>query len=243
VSLDASDATDYELETRFGIVPVRIRRNPRRKTRMGFAFEATGGVVVDAPLSAPLLDIHAALHEHARWIGYRSNQARSNLEAWVSPRFEAGELHYYLGERYVLRIGAERTGLEDGELWLPGTTTTTDQARALLETWYTERANVVLGEIVHRCVAQLSWVVDIPPWQHQFMRSQWGSCSAKGRLSLNTHLIKVPEPLIEYVVMHELCHLKHLNHSRRFYGLLSKQVGDWEVKRRALARYTGFLTD
>ena len=238
---EPADASHYDLETRFGIVPVRIRRNPRRKTRMGFAFEATGSVVVDAPPGAPLGEIHAALQEHARWIGYRSQQAKNNLEAWASPRFEAGELHYYLGERYVLRFGDARSGLSEGELWLPATST--DNARALLQDWYTRRANVILDDIVTRSAARAPWVARTPPWHHRFMRSQWGSCSARGRLSLNTHLVKVPEPLIEYVVMHELCHLKHLNHSRRFYGLLSQHIEDWEAKRRALARYVGFLTD
>lgn len=240
MSAPPGETSDYDLETRFGIVPVRIRRNPRRKTRMGFAFEATGSVVVDAPVSAPLDDIRAVLQEHARWIGYRSNKARSDLEAWASPRFEAGELHHYLGERYLLRFGTTKRGLADGELWLPATHAA--DAREQLEGWYRERADALLGDVVANCVAQMPWVTESPPWQHSFMRSQWGSCSAKGRISLNTHLVKVPEPLIEYVVMHELCHLKHLNHSRRFYGLLSKHVVDWEAKRRALGKYTGFLT-
>jgi hypothetical protein len=60
----------------------------------------------------------------------------------------------------------------------------------------------------------------VPTWRHRFMRSQWGSCSLSGRISLNTHLIKTPPRLIAYVALHELCHLQHYDHSRRFYALM-----------------------
>lgn len=233
------ETSRFQLETRFGIVPVEIRRNPRRRTRMGFAFEATGNVVVDAPVQAPIDDIHTALREHARWIGYRSSQARNDLNGWAAPRFDDGELHYYLGDRYLLRLGAQRTALENGELQLAAQGA--GDARDLLRRWYQRRADAVLGTIVTECADRAPWVDQTPPWRHRFMRSQWGSCSARGHVSLNTHLVKIPEPLIEYVVMHELCHLKHLNHSRRFYALLSAHVKDWEVRRRALSKYTGFL--
>ena len=73
------------------------------------------------------------------------------------------------------------------------------------------------------------------------MRSQWGSCSLSGRISLNTHLVKTPPRLAEYVVLHELCHLRHHDHSPRFYALMERYMPDWRVRRSELDRYLPVL--
>jgi predicted metal-dependent hydrolase len=74
-----------------------------------------------------------------------------------------------------------------------------------------------------------------------FMRSQWGSCSASGKITLNTHLIKTPRRLIDYVVLHELCHLRQHNHNRRFYGLLATHMSDWSARSTELDRFMPVL--
>ena len=73
------------------------------------------------------------------------------------------------------------------------------------------------------------------------MRSQWGSCSIDGRISLNTHLIKAPLVLVDYVVLHELCHLRHHNHGRRFYGLMDRHMPNWKRRRSQLDRFLPVL--
>jgi predicted metal-dependent hydrolase len=67
-------------------------------------------------------------------------------------------------------------------------------------------------------------------------RSRWGSCSSKGNLSFNYNLIRVSPELLDYVVVHELCHLKELNHSKRFWDLVAERVPDWREKRRELRK-------
>jgi len=66
------------------------------------------------------------------------------------------------------------------------------------------------------------------------MRTQWGSCSPKGDVLLNPYLVKAPKACIEYVVAHELCHLREHNHSERFYRLLSRVLPDWEARKAEL---------
>lgn len=65
-------------------------------------------------------------------------------------------------------------------------------------------------------------------------RSRWGSCSSNGTLCFNWRLIVLPEPLADYVIVHELCHLKHLNHSRAFWHLVERAIPDHHHHRRAL---------
>src|SRR5690625_525511 len=70
----------------------------------------------------------------------------------------------------------------------------------------------------------------------QNMETRWGSCSAKGNIILNPELIKAPKPCIEYVIIHELCHLIHRNHTKAFFRLLSKEMADWEKWKERLER-------
>jgi predicted metal-dependent hydrolase len=66
------------------------------------------------------------------------------------------------------------------------------------------------------------------------MKNRWGSCTASGRILLNLKLIQVPKDLIDYVILHELCHLKEHNHSSRFYELLNRVLPAWREARRKL---------
>jgi predicted metal-dependent hydrolase len=66
------------------------------------------------------------------------------------------------------------------------------------------------------------------------MRARWGSCNTKGLITLNQKLIHLDPKLIDYVIMHELCHLVEHNHSKRFYSLLAVMMPDWNDRRQRL---------
>ncbi len=74
----------------------------------------------------------------------------------------------------------------------------------------------------------------VPKWKITAMRKQWGSCSPKGVVSLNPNLVKAPRDCIDYVLVHELAHLKEHNHSKRFYGLLDRNMPDWKSRKAKL---------
>lgn len=80
---------------------------------------------------------------------------------------------------------------------------------------------------------QALWVEERPPLRILTMQTQWGSCSLNGRITLNPHLVKAPRECIDYVILHELCHIAEHNHSERFYRLMGQVMPNWEeVKER-----------
>lgn len=116
------------------------------------------------------------------------------------------------------------------------------RVRTAITDWYCLQADKRFASELDAWRYQLPWLRGrTPEWRHRFMRSQWGSCSRTGRISLNTHLIKTPPRLIEYVVLHELCHLRHYDHGRRFYGLMSRHMPDWQDRRSELDQYLPVL--
>ena len=230
--------------------PVRfvVQRDHRRRTRVGIVIDPTGFVRIDAPRSAALDEIREIAREHGRWISRRLAQLSELGTYYVSPAFEQGELHHYLGSYFPLilkrHLGEPTVELTDTSLVVNSRDHAVDAVKGVVNDWYRERADELLAKRMDRFVETLSWLNgEAPIWRHRFMTSQWGSCSSTRRISLNTHLMKTPLELIDYVVLHELCHLKHLNHGRRFYSLMDRHMPDWQAKREALNHWMGVLSD
>lgn len=100
---------------------------------------------------------------------------------------------------------------------------------------YKERARM----FVHNCLRRHTHVYGLKYNRVSIknLRRNWGSCSAKQNLNFNYKLIHLPEPLAEYIVVHELCHLAEFNHSKRFWKLVARTVPDHTTRRKALRKY------
>jgi predicted metal-dependent hydrolase len=239
-------------------IPVEIRRSRRRKTRIGLAFDPSGVVILEAPMDATDEELASVIREHGRWLQHRLSTVQADATCIGTPRYTNGELLQYLGDAYELALeeGGARVLRQEKEPQLRlfhdvrgvvGTITvrvpeaTPAHVQRVLKGWYADEARRLFGRSFER-LAGLPWLVDWSGhWRTRFMRSQWGSCSTSGRIALNTHLVKVPERLIDYVVLHELCHLEHHDHSHRFYALMRSYMPDWEVRRQELDAYLPLL--
>jgi predicted metal-dependent hydrolase len=249
-------------------IPVEVRRNSRRRTRIGLAFDPGGYVIVEAPMDATATEIRGVIRENVRWLRSRLEKVNDSVGLTACLSYTSGERLHYMGHPYELVVRSGRrdevqlkeTGLPEPLLRsLPpsvvwGRLHVTLRApeiavsgcghrvRHLLTEWYRDQAGELFAVQLEYWRRRLPWLGDrMPPWRHRFMRSQWGSCSISGRISLNTHLVKAPARLTEYVVLHELCHLQHYDHSRRFYALMTRFMPDWEERRAELDHYLPVL--
>ena len=217
-----------------------LRLQPRLKGRVAIHVTPDGLVMVDAPPGCALQDVKAAVRQRAAWV-WRQLQAQRARQRHVLPReYLSGETHFYLGRRHALKLAMATKQADVGaRLWRGRLEVRTMQpgahaVRRSLETWYRKRATAVFGQVLVGMAAQMGLPTALPPWRLQSMRTQWGSCSPKGTLLLNPDLVKAPKACIEYVVAHELCHLKEHNHSERFYRLLGTVMPDWRRRKQEL---------
>lgn len=218
---------------------VEVYWNPRRRSRIGISFDAGGGLLVEAPPGTSAAAVQDVLRRHAGWIRRQSRAAREHRGAGFPAEYADGAQLLYRGQPLALRLGDDAGAcLGDGCLTVPR-----QAAKAAVWAWYARQADAVLGAALAASVARLEWLREPPTWRHRYMSSRWGSCSAQGRVALNTHLVKLADDLVEYVAVHELCHLRHLNHGPAFQALLRESVPDWRERRRALRRHGDLLRE
>ncbi len=111
--------------------------------------------------------------------------------------------------------------------------------RELYEAYYRRHA----AEILSPAIEHWSRITGLAPTRvgYRRARSRWGSCSSRNALSLNTRLLICPPEIRDYVIVHELCHIQHKNHSKDFWNLVGRYLPDWKERRKRLREYEKFL--
>lgn len=218
-------------------VEVAVERKPIKNLHLA-VYPPDARVHVSSPDYLADNDIRSFLLTKWDWVEQQRdevlNQARQTKRLYVT-----GESYYLLGVRYRLRVVEQprvaHSVKKQGE-WLVMTiqpeTTETNRGE-LLKEFYRNELKRLLEEIVPRLLASVS--ENNITWEVKQMKTQWGSCVAKKRhLILNLELSRVPQECIEYVVMHELCHLRVANHNKMFEALMSQRMPKWRSLRQQL---------
>lgn len=229
-------------EVRWGSteIPYVIRRSDRRAT-VGIAVEPSGAVVLTAPRSASVPRLDRLVREKARWIVDRVRR-RDALPAGRPRELVSGETFHYLGRQYRLRVrvGAEvrPIALRGGWLDLPVPGDLNEEearayARAALIDWFTARARERLPPLAATWAERFG-----VSYREVIVTSQakrWGSCSNE-IVRLNWRIVQAPRSLVDYVVAHEIAHLRHADHGAAFWSALGRVLPDYEERRERLRR-------
>ncbi|WP_336993953.1 SprT family zinc-dependent metalloprotease [Lelliottia amnigena] len=203
-------------------------------------------VVVSAPQDTDDQQVLNAVEKRGRWIYQQLRDFRKQLE-YITPRqYISGESHYYLGKQYMLKVivaPSDTQGVKmlRGKLEVTLRHKSAEKVLQLLTDWYKARAREVFAKRLSAMLEQALWVSDSPPLRILTMQTQWGSCSPNGRVTLNPNLVKAPRDCIDYVILHELCHLAEHNHSERFYRLMGQVMPDWEKTKKRLDGMAGMI--
>lgn len=221
---------------------IELKRTRRKKT---VAFHVSHNQIqIRAPKRLALYRIQQLLLKRSDWIGKQLDyQATRPAEpAELSRRYVDGEWINYLGRRYRLAITSDHSvpsvKLYAGQLQINlafehhDPDQKREQIRSTIGRWYQQRAEERLPKIVAQLASTIG--VNYGAIEIRHFKSRWGSCRADGRLQFNWRLMMASSRVIEYVVVHELCHRVHLNHSRAFWCEVEKHMSDFRQHRRWL---------
>jgi predicted metal-dependent hydrolase len=205
----------------------RIRRSDRA-SRVRVRVDARGDVEVVLPRRSPDGAAPAAVAELRPWIERRLREA-SAVRATLAAR---GSTVPYLGTPLALAPEPARTRVHrrGDVLLVPGDA---ERAPAAIERWYRRAAAREIAPRLDAAVQALGTTYATLSIRGQ--RTRWGSCSTGGAMSFNWRLLLAPEPVLDYVVWHEACHLRVMDHSQRFWALVRQHCPEYEEHRRWLA--------
>ena len=220
-------------------IDYQVRRSKRRKKTIQIIL-SDSGVRVLAPMTTPDSELQAIVRKRAPWILKHASQSKLDAEPM---RFVSGETLPYLGRNVRLHVEAASVLVPIVRLdhWsfrvvVPHSLNGEDRyysIRGAAVRWYWERAAERLPETVERWWPRLGRG-EMSRVLIRDQRRLWGSCAPDGTLRFNWRAVMLKPALIEYLVVHELAHLTHNNHSKDFWALVSEVMPDAQHLRKTL---------
>jgi predicted metal-dependent hydrolase len=228
-----------------------VARSKRRRRTIAFQMETPLVLKIMAPMRASLKSIHAVIEKQRGWIRRRLAQLQQPLRLLTTPQtFQDGERFTYLGHDYKLCVTHHAVEPQGCKL-LPhrlqvnahaGNLNTKDkQAEVRLEIllWLKKRAKEKFQKRMDVWAKRLG--VSYTKLVVANAERRWGSCNSKNVIRLNWRLILAPLPVLDYVVVHELCHVRNKNHGKLFWAQVASVMPDWKTRRKHLHTIGGGL--
>ena len=213
-----------------------LKRSARRS--IGFAIDSTG-LTITAPRWVTLADIETAITEKQRWIFTKLIEWQTRVEQRALPKvdWKDGAQVPYLGQPVHVRLGSPQGTLafsaEDSALQVPlPLQADPQQIKDRVQGWLQGEAKRVFGERLAIYAEKLG--VNYRAYALSSAATRWGSCSSDGKIRLNWRLIHFPLSIIDYVVAHELAHLREMNHSPRFWQTVESIFPEFREARQTL---------
>jgi predicted metal-dependent hydrolase len=207
----------------------KIVRSRRRTIALIITPEAH--LIVRAPLRAPVAMIDEVIREKSGWIRKKMGEMRGRPQA-VDHSYEEGEIFWFLGRPYPLHIvdDAEDEIRRTDRLSVPRTLK--PDIRSGIRRWYRAEAQ---KEIHSRCM-WFSMMTGYSPTSVRITDAcqRWGSCNHRGGLNFSWRLIQAPLGIVDYVIVHELVHLRQPDHSRKFWAQVEELMPDYKLRREWL---------
>ncbi len=224
---------------KYGSQIIQFTLEYRERKTLEISVYPDASVNVVAPIGRTYEEVEQKVRQRAFWIIEQRYFFSLFLPKQPEKRYVSGETFYYLGKQYKIKVEQseqEQIVLKYGIINVyVKDRTDSEQVRSLLEKWYRERAGIKFHERLELCHKKIKkYDVPLPIVHIRKMKKRWGSCSKNGAIILNTELIKAPSHCIDYVIMHEMCHIKYFNHGKEFYNLLIQIMPDWEKRKKRL---------
>lgn len=221
----------------------------KRMRNIIMRIKADGTIAVSAPHRTPLEEITRFIVSKTDWINATKSKLSSavNELSYLPDSITNGQPIVLFGQAYYLQIlSSEIQGVfvqEDKVCIHSRTPNDTELLEKIFTKWLSKYTRSTFEQLLNMLYPKMSaWSLPFPKLFVRQLKSSWGLCKLREQsITLNSALIHTPLSCIEYVILHELTHLKHFNHSKEFYILLAQVCPDWKVQKQLLRKYSGVL--
>ena len=214
----------------FGSKKIYFQLEYSNRKSLGITVKPDLSILVKAPADTSPEKVKEKLRKKAPWIIRQQSFFLSFHPKTPARKFIVGETHLYLGRQYRLKI--EQNKIETVKLkgqFIEVASIDKARIKQLVNEWYLQNAKTKFHAIAQPLIDKFKkYRVEPSSIVLREMPTRWGSCTPKGKIILNPELIKAPKGCIEYVIIHELCHLIHHDHTQKFIDLQTKEMPDWE---------------
>ncbi|MCC5857375.1 MAG: M48 family metallopeptidase [Ectothiorhodospiraceae bacterium] len=230
-------ASTHQVRTDHGVYPYTLRYT-RRRTLALYVFPG-GRIEARVPHGTSVGVVEDFIRARQGWLRQALDSAPS---APRRPGYQAGAAHPFLGRTIRLepRLGVPGgSRLQGDALHLQvRAPDNADAVEAAFRAWLRRQAATVFRDRIDRWFPAIGLPAQrCPALRVRAMRSRWGSCSSAGHVNLNLWLIRAPLPCIDFVVVHELCHLREFHHGPAFHALMDRVLPDWREREQDLATH------
>ena len=214
----------------FGSKQIDFHLEYSDRKSLGITVKPDLSVLVKAPFDTSLEKVKEKLRKKAPWIIRQQSFFLYFHPRTPARKYISGETHLYLGREYRLKI--IQNNFESVKLkgkCIEATANDKTRIKQLVGEWYLQNAKLKLRTIAQPLIDNFKkYNIEPSSIVLRDMPTRWGSCTPKDKIILNPELIKAPKGCIEYVIIHELCHLVHHDHTQKFIDLQTKEMKDWE---------------
>jgi len=213
----------------FGSKRIYYTLEYKARKSLGITVTPEMEVLVKAPIAATLTQVNEKVRKRAPWILKQQSFFLSYYPKTPPRKFVSGESHLYLGKQYRLRVLTGVNGVKLAGGFMVVTCADKSKAKQVLKAWYLKQAKIKFELLAKK------WILRFKKYDKEpesivirEMPTRWGSCTPQNKIILNPELIKAPTGCIEYVIVHELCHLVYRNHTAKFMALQNKELPGWQ---------------
>lgn len=235
-----------ELEFEYGSRNITFNLIYRKRKTMSIEVETTGEVTVIAPVGTSTDDVIEKVKSRAGWIVSKQYESKFINDTKIEREAVSGESYMYLGRNYSLdiRVGEDTDNISvklfQGKFVVNTYTKDEDLIKKAMENWYREKT---LARVKERVSYYSSYFNDkVTTIKVKEQKKRWASCTSKNELLFNWRCVMAPVFVLDYIVVHEMCHMEYKNHSKDFWNRVCAVMPDYEV-RRAWLRNNGIKMD
>ncbi len=211
-----------------------VRRSPRRKT-LGLTVDRAGELVVHSPATASETELHDWVEQKLLWVHQKLLRKEEFTRGSSSLEMVSGENIAYLGQNYRLRIVKKQSvPLRFDGQWFSLRERDRREAPIHFQAWYQDTGTEWLKDRVRFWEPKAG--ISGSRITVNDLGFRWGSCGKNGSLYFNWRLLQLPVRLVDYVIAHELVHLRERNHTPEFWRILGQVLPDWKERKEELSR-------